>query len=265
MVKSRAKHLLLAFSVTALSLSSAAASDDQLVVSSHEPAYFIIGHNEFTSARFQFSFKYKLFDLDSVPAQILAPLNGLHLAYTQTSVWDLSAESKPFHDNSYRPAFLYQWEDSELAAGQPAWRLQGGFEHESNGRDETRSRSINILFIHPTRRFAMGSSRFLEVGARLYAYTDREENPDIVRYRGVGDYQLAIGRIDGTQWRLTTRIGSSGHGSVQLDASYPFRRQYFANTGGYLYAQYFNGYGETLLDYNRRNPSQLRIGFAIVR
>ena len=33
---------------------------------------------------------------------------------------------------------------------------------------------------------------------------------------------------------------------------------------GYFYAQYFNGYGESLLDYNVRRPSQLRIGFAIV-
>jgi outer membrane phospholipase A len=33
---------------------------------------------------------------------------------------------------------------------------------------------------------------------------------------------------------------------------------------GYLHAQFFTGYGESLLDYNQRNKSQLRIGFAIV-
>ena len=33
---------------------------------------------------------------------------------------------------------------------------------------------------------------------------------------------------------------------------------------GYLHVQFFTGYGESLLDYNVRNKSQLRIGFAIV-
>jgi phospholipase A1/A2 len=242
-----------------------AAPEEQLVVSSHEPAYFIVGRRESTSARFQFSFKYKLFDLDSVPAQWLPPLNGMHLAYTQTSLWDLSSDSKPFHDNSYRPSLLYEWQGEDDAAEQPAWRLQTGLEHESNGREEERSRSINIAFFHPTRRFDIGGGRFVEVGARLYAYLDREENADITNYRGVGDYQLSYGKTDGALSRTTSRLGKSGRGSIQVDFSYPFRRQYFANTGGYFYAQYFNGYGETLLDYRQHNPAQLRIGFAIVR
>lgn len=33
---------------------------------------------------------------------------------------------------------------------------------------------------------------------------------------------------------------------------------------GYLHLQYFNGYGETLLGYNRREDSQFRVGLSIV-
>ncbi|MFZ5510482.1 MAG: phospholipase A, partial [Pseudomonadota bacterium] len=33
----------------------------------------------------------------------------------------------------------------------------------------------------------------------------------------------------------------------------------------YLHFQYFNGYGESFLDYNLKRRSQFRIGFSIVR
>ena len=33
----------------------------------------------------------------------------------------------------------------------------------------------------------------------------------------------------------------------------------------YLYAQYFNGWGESLLSYDQRLPWQLRLGIAVVR
>jgi len=54
------------------------------------------------------------------------------------------------------------------------------------------------------------------------------------------------------------------HGSIQLDASYPFRGL-LRNLNGYLHLQYFNGHGESILDYDRKLPSQLRIGLIVVR
>jgi outer membrane phospholipase A len=33
---------------------------------------------------------------------------------------------------------------------------------------------------------------------------------------------------------------------------------------GYLHIQYFNGYGETIVDYNVRRKAELRIGLAII-
>ncbi len=35
--------------------------------------------------------------------------------------------------------------------------------------------------------------------------------------------------------------------------------------GGYLWAGYFNGYGEDLLDYNKRQHWMARIGYSIAR
>jgi phospholipase A1/A2 len=52
---------------------------------------------------------------------------------------------------------------------------------------------------------------------------------------------------------------------VQVDASYPLRKPTFGNLGGYIHLQYFNGYGESLLDYNRKLRSQFRIGLMVTR
>ena len=79
------------------------------------------------------------------------------------------------------------------------------------------------------------------------------------------DLELRYGKRDGWLFATTLRKGKGRYESVQLDASYPIRQPFFANAGGYLHLQYFNGYGETLLDYNVRRQPQFRIGFSIVR
>lgn len=259
------------FALAALVFSALPAAADEInaprLFGAHEPSYFIAGYNQHTTtARFQFSFKYMLFDEDSVPTRWLPPLSGMHFAYTQTSVWDLSSESKPFRDTSYRPALIWAWNQNPQDDNNP-WSTQAGFEHESNGKQIPDSRSINTVYVEPRWRTKIADSgRTLEIGARLFHYLDREENPDIGDYRGHATMMLTIGKADGAQHRLTWRQGRSHERySLQLDGSYPLRRQYFANTGGYFYTQIFYGHGETLLDYREKQPLQWRLGFAVTR
>jgi len=56
----------------------------------------------------------------------------------------------------------------------------------------------------------------------------------------------------------------SGVGSSDLQATYPLNRL-SPGFAGYLMVQYFTGYGETLLNYNQREPWSLRFGYAISR
>ena len=213
--------------------------------------------------RFQFSFKYRLFDSESTPVQWLPALGKLHFGYTQTSLWDLSASSKPFYDTSYRPTLFWQSKLDESTTG-PSY-LRGGYEHESNGKDDTSSRSVDIIYIQPVLRkdFADGDTLFF--APRFYVYLDRTDNPDIARYRGHVDWIARYG--DERGWLLSSRIrtGTAGYGSAQFDLSAPLRKPLFSRTGGFLYFQLLSGYGESLLDYNQKGLTQLRVGFAIVR
>lgn len=234
----------------------------------HEPSYFLLGTRESTTARFQLSFKYRMFDDESSAVKLLPPLSGLTFAYTQTSVWDLESNSKPFRDTSFKPSLFYQWGDDPFAAAPTEsmhWTVQAGYEHESNGRDAASSRSIDTLFVRPALRVGLEGGRFFAVTPKLWTYLDKEDNPDIQHFRGIAELGLRYGRDAGWVVSGALRQGTRGFGSLQLDASYPLRQPILADAGGFLHLQYFNGYGETLLDYNVRRSPQFRIGFSIVR
>jgi outer membrane phospholipase A len=231
-------------------------------LSVYDPMYFVLGARDGYTARFQLSFKYRLFDQSAGLVRDAPWLAGIYFGYTQNSLWDLSSESRAFRDTSYRPALFWKWERADEKTWLDGFRV--GLEHESNGGEGPRSRSIDTVFAQPEWRWTFRDGARLDFTPKAYAYLDKEENPDIQRYRGYVDWRV---RYDsGDNWIATTvaRRGSAGKGSLQLDLARRARDLKFGPVGGYLYIQYFTGYGEDILDYNLRRKSQLRIGFAIV-
>jgi outer membrane phospholipase A len=227
----------------------------------NEPVYFVMGTRGGTNARFQLSFKYRLFDRALGWGSEQPWLAGFYLGYTQTSLWTLSGDSKPFRDTSYRPSLFWAWQRTDDKTWIDA--LRAGFEHESNGRDGAQSRSIDILFLRPEWRWALGNGKDVEFTPKIYGYLDKEENPDIQRYRGNVDWRLRYGD-EGRSWAASARFGTAGKGSLTLDWFERTRVLGFGPVSGYFHVQFFAGYGEDILDYDRRFKSQLRLGFAIV-
>lgn len=235
---------------------------DEPPLSENDPMYFVLGTRGGTTARFQLSLKYRLFDVQSGYGRERPWLSGFYFGYTQNSIWDLSSRSKAFRDTSYRPSLFWKWERADEKTWLDAARF--GLEHESNGRDDPRSRSIDIAFVRPEWRWMMGGEERLEFTPKVYAYLDKDENPDIQRYRGYVDWRV---RYDsGSFWLATAvvRQGTSGKGSLLLDLSRRTRDLKLGPISGYLHAQFFAGYGEDILDYNVKRKAQLRLGFAIV-
>jgi phospholipase A1/A2 len=229
----------------------------------NDPMYFVVGTRGGTTARFQLSFKYRLFDATAGLGQEQPWLSGLYFGYTQNSLWDLSTESKAFRDTSYRPSIFWKWE----RAGQTRALFDGarvGLEHESNGGAGDTSRSINIAFVRPEWIWRNREGGSFEFTPKAYVYLDKEENTDIAQYRGYVDWRA---RWDsGGNWIATAvlRYGTAEKGSVLLDVSRRTRDLKFGPISGYLHVQFFAGYGESILDYNVKNKSQIRFGFAIV-
>ena len=231
----------------------------------HEPMYFLIGGRDPVSARFQFSFRYRIFDEQGVVAESIPVASGLYFGFTQTSLWDLQSESKPFRDSSFRPSLFYRFAlDDPDKRGSLA--LSGGYEHESNGKEDMPSRSIDTLFVRADARLRLDEAgTYLGVVPKAWTYLDREDNPDIARYRGHAELGLRLGRDDG--WLLSTLIrrGTEGKMGTQYDLSYPIRRSVFSGVGAFVHLQAFKGYGETLLEYDENKEAQYRIGVSLVR
>jgi len=143
---------------------------------------------------------------------------------------------------------------------------QIGLRHESNGRDGTFSRSLNTVYLAPMAAFSLGEDLRLTVAPRAWLYLgDLSDNPDIRRYRGNTGVSVEIGQENGLRLSTSSRFNlGSGKGSVAADLSYPLRRILGGGPDFYLFGQTFTGYGENLLDYNRR-MTRLRIGVALVR
>ena len=228
----------------------------------YEPIYFALGANEGLNARFQFSFKFRLV---SPLGNTTDLLHDLYFGYTQTSLWDLKDESKPFYDTSYKPALFYYHEAFEW---KPSWidrmGLQVGARHESNGQAAKTSRSLNTVYAMPILSWVKWRNWKFSVAPRAMLYLEKGENPDLPRYRGYVEWLVSAERGEGFKFTAHLRKGAgSGYGSAELNASWPLEK-WVNGLGGRLQIQYFNGWGESLLDYNKRRADQVRLGFMLV-
>jgi outer membrane phospholipase A len=233
-------------------------------IAAYEPMYFLVGVDP-KKSKFQFSFKYRLFNPERTLAQKYSWIKGFHLAYTQTSFWDLESASKPFEDNSYKPEFFFLSPNIKIpwATG---FFYKGAFQHESNGRGGEKSRSTNFLYIKPIYiAYSKSTKLGIMIAPKIWTYiaNEDENNSDLKDYRGYFDVEMKVGQADGFVLGSHFRWAKEG-GSMELDLTYPLHRFIFKNLDLYFQVQYVNALAESLLNYRDRTEA-LRLGFAIVR
>jgi len=236
--------------------------------SAHEPIYFIYGEGP-QAAKFQFSFKYRLLGGEGEFGQRLPALRRLYFGYTQRSLWNINDSSSPFYDTSYMPELMFESQavfDERAGRGAQWMGYQVGLRHESNGRSGPASRSLNTVYFRPGVAIGNFQTWSLFFAPRFHAYVDNlEENADIRDFRGNVEFMAGVGRNDSFALMLTGRLGRGGNkGSLQADLTLPVKSELLLDFATYILIQYWDGYGESLLDYNVRSSS-VRVGFSLVR
>jgi len=220
--------------------------------------------------KFQMSFKFKIWrDVirNEEIKRIIKETTGikgidLWVAYTQLSFWQLynSAFSAPFRDTNYEPEVLFNLDMQQNIPGLTGTKLQFiniGFNHQSNGRAEPLSRSWNriVANVGLEKAFGSGNDNFgllLKTWWRIPESDENDDNPDLSAYMGYGELWGTL------YWKhhrfavmLRNNLREENKGAIQLDWSIPMSsiHESLAKKISF-YVQYFNGYGEGLLDYN---------------
>jgi phospholipase A1 len=190
--------------------------------------------------------------------------SGVFFGMTLVSFWQVYNDetSKPFRENNYEPEVYYQWQTDWDILGYRFNQFNVGLNHQSNGQSGLKSRSWNRIYA--TAIFSdINSFYYVKTWVRLPEEEKTfeldptgDDNPDITDYIGRGEfgYGFDFGKVN-ILAKITNNLSfDKNRGSIELNLTYPINKRY-----DWL-LQYFNGYGDSLIDYNRH---QQRIGLGI--
>ncbi|MBU2514043.1 phospholipase A [bacterium] len=203
--------------------------------------------------KFQFSIKQPLFQYADFK---------LNFGYTQKSFWQAydQEKSSPFRETNYNPELFIEIPELSTSLGQFKGTI--GYEHESNGEVVPYSRSWNRLYwgiLYTIQGIGINYKMWYRQPEKEKENPDDAEgddNPDIHEYYGNSELVLSL-FIQETLISLMSRMSlSHGKGTVQFSVSHPL-----PGDSVYGYFQYWNGYGESLIDYNR---SLTKVGLGIM-
>ena len=179
----------------------------------------------------------------------------LFIQYTQKAFWNVFQKSLPMRDLNFNPGIglghLIIHHNKFIGKGYLM------LEHESNGKDSTASRSWNKV----TFATAIVLNKNWEAQFKTWIpIVDGKYNKDLLKYNGI--FQMAANfRTDNKRFNcgvILTKRKTWFSFNTQVELSYKFNN----NENQYFFLQYYNGYGENLLEYNHFK-SMLRIGFVI--
>ena len=231
--------------------------DKRPYFSLYKDTYFVAGtvlggaptiHN--SDVKFQISFQQRL------TKSVLPFHSYLYLFYTQKAMWNVLERSLPFHDLNFNPGIGIS--RHIIMKNRLVGKLTVMLEHESNGRDGIMSRSWNKLSVAGEAYI----SPFLMAHAKYWIpIVDGEYNRDILRYSGI--YQAGFQAISNDdKWVLDMTLVKRKGWNLNFNTIVQLGYRINHNSNQFLMLQYYNGYGECMLDYNQFH-SRLRIGLLI--
>lgn len=196
--------------------------------------------------------------------------DSLWFGYSQQSNWQIFSGdlSRPFRTTDHEPELTYIYPtDAQLPWG---WRLRYSgisLNHQSNGQPLPLSRSWNRAIL----KAGMEKGQQFQVQAKLWYRLPEnaadDDNPDIADLVGraevSGHWNLDPDNTLGLTLRHALRANTNG--SFKLEWLRKLGDSGFSgnNSGLRFHTQLFSGYGDSLVDYNRRR-TVLSVGLSLV-
>ena len=173
----------------------------------------------------------------------------LSLAYTNRSFWQSYASSAPFRETNHEPELIMTWLPDWQLFGLDLVASQVAFSHQSNGRGGDESRGWNRVY---TNFVFEKKGYFLSLKPWYRIPEDHvgDDNPDLEFYLGHFEFRGGYhGPNYSTSMMLRNNLRSDNRGAVELSWSFPLGER----VRGLV--RYFNGYGESLINYDQRVQS----------
>lgn len=219
------------------------------------------GDLQHTEVQFQLSLKVLVWE------NMLGDNGHLSFAYTSHSFWQAYNRriSAAFRETNHEPEIIFSFENDLELLGMRNSANQFILNHQSNGRGGELSRSWNRVMLNSIwekDNFVFSLKpwyRIREDKKDSPNDTEGDDNPDIEQYLGhfewLGIYQAGTGQT--VSLLLRNNLRSDNRGAMELSYSFPLGH---TRLKGYL--KYFNGYGESLVDYDHHTQS-IGLGFLI--
>jgi len=251
--------------------SQESAWNNPFILSVYKPNYLFIGQNKNTNegpfiiqypdedvslddteVKFQISIKFPL------ALDLFQGRGNVFFGYTVRAFWQLfNSNSAPFRETNHEPEVFLSLTSNFNVFGFTNKFINVGLLHQSNGRGGSLSRSWNRIYA----MFAIEKDNLvfaLKPWIRIPESAEEDDNPDILDYMGNFEFTTVYTLKKHTLSAMVRNNFdfSENRGALQLDWVFPI--------SGYIngYVQYFNGYGESLIDYKYKQES-IGVGFAL--
>jgi phospholipase A1 len=231
--------------------------DNQPYFGLYKDNYFIFGPavgqratQQNTNIKFQISIAQRL------TKSVLPWHSYLYLFYSQKCFWNVLENSMPMTDLNFNPGIGLA--KQLFVKNRFIGKLYFLLEHESNGRDGDESRSWNKISFGLN---VIVDPHLMVHGKVWIPIVDGGNNRDILDYSGI--YQMGMQffsqnkRFNGAVTLIKRRGWNLNYNTI-VELSY----RLWKRDNQFLFLQYYNGYGEGLLEYNKFH-SQLRVGIVI--
>lgn len=177
----------------------------------------------------------------------------IFLMYTQKAFWNVFENSLPMHDINFNPGIGIA--RPFFIGNRYVGKLTLLLEHESNGKDGDASRSWNKVSLSGSALI----NEWLMVHSKFWIpIVDGMNNRDILKYSGIWQTGF-VAYTPSKKLSLGVTLVKRAGWNLNFNTIVDFIWRVSDKTNLNLLLQYYNGYGENMIDYNRFR-SRLRVG-----